>query len=148
MNRLIIDNLNVNSMHFKDINTKKVDILIITVTKINNSFPLNQFVTSGYSKPYRLCRSRCAGRVIKNIRNDIPSKKLKFLNMPENMEKIFTETNFFKDCGCYPPSQRNQYFFNHLGNALDKFSQHYERFLLARVFNVYQSFFMSIMERI
>ena len=39
-------------------------------------------------------------------------------------------------CGCYhPPNQNDQYFFNNLGNALDKYSQDYERFLLIGDFN-------------
>ena len=87
--------MNVNSLHFKDIYTKKDDILIIAETNFNNSFPLNQFVTSGYLKPYRLDRRQSVGRVIENIRNDIPSKGLEFLNMPENMKNIFIEINLF-----------------------------------------------------
>ena len=40
-------------------------------------------------------------------------------------------------CGCYhPPNQNDQYFFNNLGNALDKYSQDYKRFLLIGDFNV------------
>ena len=30
----------------------KVDILVITETKTDSTFPLNQFAIQGYSKPY------------------------------------------------------------------------------------------------
>ena len=44
-------------------------------------------------------------------------------------------------CGCYhPPSQDDQYFFNHLGNALGKYTQSYDdRFLLICDFNAEDS---------
>ena len=64
--------------------------------------------------------------------------------MPENVESIFVEINLFTAkwlvCGCYhPPSQDDQYFFNHLGNALNKYTQNYDKFLLARDFNAEDS---------
>ena len=60
--------------------------------------------------------------------------------MPENVESIFVEINLFKAkwlvCGCYhPPSQDDQYLFNHLGNALDKYTQSYDSSLLIGDFN-------------
>ena len=64
--------------------------------------------------------------------------------MPENVESIFVEINLFTAkwlvCGCYhPPNQDDQYFFNHLGNALNKYTQNYDKFLLARDFNAEDS---------
>ena len=85
----------------------------------------------------------------------VPSKELRFFNMPENVESIFVEINLFKAkwlvCGCYhPQSQNNQYFFNHLGNALDNYTESYDRFflqvtLMLTILNhVYQNFFIII----
>ena len=50
------------------------------------------------------------------------------------------EINLFKAkwlvCGSYhPPSQEDQYFFNQLGNALDKYTQNHDRILLIDDFN-------------
>lgn len=43
-------------------------------------------------------------------------------------------------CGCYhPPTIDDQYFFNHLGNVLDKYTQNYDRFLLIVQFNAEDS---------
>ena len=39
-------------------------------------------------------------------------------------------------CGCYhPPSQSDQYFFENIGRALDKYSKHYDKFMLVSDFN-------------
>ena len=67
--RLIIGNLNINYLSSKFDQLKlliqgKVDILIITETKLDDSFPIDQFIRSGYSKPYRLDRNRNGGRLL------------------------------------------------------------------------------------
>ena len=66
--RLVIVNLNINSTSNKFDNLKliiqgKIDILVITETKADSVFLLNQFVTQGYAKPYRLDRNRNGGGV-------------------------------------------------------------------------------------
>ena len=143
--RLIIGNLNINSLSSKFDQLKlliqgKVGILIITGTKLDDSSPTDQFIISGYSKLYRLDRNRNGGRIIIYIREDIPSKQINLLKLPDDIENIFIEVNLYKTkwlmCGCYhPPNQNDQYFFNNLGSALYKYSQDYERFLLIGDFN-------------
>ena len=64
--RLIIGNLNINSLSSKFDQLKlliqgKIDILIITETKLDDSFPTEQFTISGYSKSHRLDRNRNGG---------------------------------------------------------------------------------------
>ena len=61
--RLVIGNLNINSISNKFDNLKlitqgKIDIFVITETKTGSTFPLNQFAIQGYSKPYRFDRNR------------------------------------------------------------------------------------------
>ena len=51
--RLVIGNLNINSTSNKFDNLKliiqgKIDILVITETKTDSTFPLNQFAIHGY----------------------------------------------------------------------------------------------------
>ena len=109
---------------------------MITETKLGSNFSLEQFVISGYSleqfvvssysKPYRLDRNRSGGGVIMYVREDIPGKEL------------------FKAkwllCGCYhSPNQNDQYFFNHLDYALDKYIPNYDRFILIGDFNAEDS---------
>ena len=99
--RLVIGNLNINSTSNKFDNLKliiqgKIDILVITETKADSVFLLNQFVTQGYAKPYRLDRNRNGGGVFVYVREDIPSRELKIHNTPEDVESIFIEVNLIK----------------------------------------------------
>ena len=147
--RLVIGNPNINSMSNKFDNLKlitqgKIDILVITETKTDSTFPLNQFSMQCYSKPYRFDRNRNGGGVFIYVREDIPSRELKIHNTPEDIESIFIEINLIKTrwlfCGCYhPPSQSDQYFFENIGKALDKYSKHYDKFMLVGDFNAEES---------
>ena len=93
VNRLIIGNLNINSISNKFDQLKlfvqgKVDIMIITETKLDSTFPTSQFVIDGYSEPYRFDRNRNGGGVLIYIREDIPSKLLADHKLPHNIEEI------------------------------------------------------------
>ena len=104
-----------------------LDILIITETKLDNTFPVSQFHIDGYSKPYRLDRNRNGGGIIIYVREDIPNRMLTKHNFPDNIEGLFIELKLRKNNwllgGMYhPPSQPDQYFFNTLDNALDVYS--------------------------
>ena len=60
---LIFGNLNINSINSKFDQMKfllqgNVDILVLTKTKLDNSFPTNQFLIEGYLKPFWLDRNR------------------------------------------------------------------------------------------
>ena len=108
-----------------------LDILIITETKLDDTFPVSQFHIDGFSKPYRLDRNRNGGGVIIYVREDIPSKILTKHVLPTDIEALFIELNFRK-CkwllsGIYhPPSQSDKYF---LYTSLDVYSN-YENILL------------------
>ena len=59
LNRIILAHLNINSIRNKFVLLKEgvrgnIDILMISETKIDDSFPARQFYIDGYSPPYRL----------------------------------------------------------------------------------------------
>ena len=147
--RFASGNLNINSMSNKFGNLKlitqgNIDILIIAETKTNSTFLLNQFAIQGYSKPYKFDRNRTGGGVFIYVREDIPSRESKIHNTPEDIEIILIEVNLIKTrwlfCGCYhPPSQSDQYFFENIGKAHDKYSKHYYKFMLVGDFNAEES---------
>ena len=116
-----------------------LDIVIITETKLDDTFPVSQFHVDGFSKPYRLDRNRNGGGVTIHVREDISSKILTKHVLPTDIEALFIEWNFRK-CkwqlsGIYHPlSQSDQYFFDRLDNALDVYSN-YENILLVGDFN-------------
>ena len=71
----------------------KVDIIVVTETKLDESFPLNQFLIEGYSTPFRRDRDSKSkgGGVLIYIRDDIPCKQLKSHNVANDIEGIFIE---------------------------------------------------------
>ena len=78
-NRLIFGHLNINSLRNKfellcHQIKGNVDILLISETKLDNSFPAGQFLIDGYSVPYRLDRNIHGGGIMLYIREDIPYK--------------------------------------------------------------------------
>lgn len=149
VNKVIIGTLNINSLSSKFEQLKIIignflDILIIQETKLDPSFPTEQFLINGYKIPYRLDRNRRGGGVIIYIREDIPSKQLFKHKFTKNIEGLFIEVNLRKTklllFGTYH-STHPEYglsdadYFNQIGFALDTYSN-YEKFLLAGDFNI------------
>ena len=89
--RLIFSTLRVNSTSNKldDIRitiANFADILIITESKLDQSFPESQFFLSiCFSKSFRKDRNRHGGRLLMYIKEDIPQKELSF-NLPTDIE--------------------------------------------------------------
>ena len=80
-NRLIIAQFHINSLRCKfdslaQILHSNVDILLVSETKIDSSFPTGQFKIEGYTT-YRLDRNSNGGGILLYVREDIPST---FLN--------------------------------------------------------------------
>ena len=81
INRITIATLNINFLapkfeQLKAVIGKNLDILVFQETKLDSTFPEDQFIIDGYSPPYRLDRNKHGGGVIIYVREDIPSKKL------------------------------------------------------------------------
>ena len=126
-NRLIIAQLNINSLRYKfdslvEILRSKVDILLISETKIDSSFPTAQFKVEGYTT-YRLDRNSNGGGILLYVREDVPST---LLNTELLIESFCIEINIRKKkwllvCTYNPnrnliskPSQRNRQKFRQL----------------------------------
>ena len=99
---IIYAHLNINSLRNKFDQLKGmivgvIDVLVITETKLNDSFPNSQFFIEGYSKPYRFDRKENGGGgVLIYIREDIPSKLLELPSASDGIESIFIEINLRK----------------------------------------------------
>ena len=81
-NRIIIGQLNINSLRnkldaLKTIISGKIDILVITESKLDDTLPDNQFLIDGFSLPYRIDRDSNGGEVLIFVREDLPSRVLK-----------------------------------------------------------------------
>ena len=96
LNKLIIGHLNINFLRnkfellahqIKD----NIDILMISETKLDKSFPTSQFFMNGFNSSHCLVRN-CNGSVILlYIREDIPSKLLSIKG--DFTEAFFIEIN-------------------------------------------------------
>ena len=80
-NKLIIANLNINSVpgkfeQLKHIIQDKVDVLVLTETKIDSSFSNQQFYIEGFFLPFWLDRNKHGEGIFVYIQGDIPSKAL------------------------------------------------------------------------
>ena len=117
----------------------EINILMISETKIDNSFPISQFTMTGYSIPFRLDRTSHGGGILLFVREDIPCKIIK-TDCDADFEGIFVEINLRKKkwllCCSYNPHKSN--IANHLKNickTLDKLNSTYDNLVLLGDFN-------------
>ena len=78
-NRLVFGNLNINTINnkfeqLKPIIKNNVDVLVVTETKLDSSFPFGQFSIDGFARPFHN-RNKNGGGVIIFVRDYIPSKR-------------------------------------------------------------------------
>ena len=149
LNRIIFASLNINSIRNKFEQLKlsimgNIDVLVITETKLDETFSTSSFLIDGFSKPYRRDRNVNGGGVLIYVREDIPSKELKHHKFPDDIEGIFVEINLRKTkwllFGSYhPPSQPVSYYFDKVSNTLNMYISTYDNFLLTGGFNTEDS---------
>ena len=143
VDRIIVAQINVNSIRNKFDALiagiqNKVDILLISETKLNETFPTRQFSIDGFTSPYRLDRNGFGGGLLAYVREDIPSKFIK--TKLSNREGFFIEINLRNKkwvigCSCNPYNAEISSHMNCMGKAIDSLSSRYENFLLIRDFN-------------
>ena len=74
LNRLIFCQININSIRNKFellfyLVSNNIDVLLISETKIDNTFPVSQFCVPGYSVPFRLDRQKTEEVLCYMLRN-------------------------------------------------------------------------------
>ena len=135
-NRLIIAQLNINSLRYKfdslvEILRSNVDILLISETKIDSSFPTAQFKIEGYTT-YRLDRNSNGGGILLYVREDIP---FTLLNTELLIEGFCIEINIRKKkwllvCTYNPNKNLISNHLKEIGKNLDNYSSKYDNFIL------------------
>ena len=112
VDKIIIGHININSVRNKihmlaDIIRGRVDIMLISETKLDNTFPKAQFFLQGYSEPVRLDRTANGGGLLLYLRDDIPVKQLPVI--AGNIECVISEVTISKKkwllLGTYNPSK-------------------------------------------
>ena len=88
--------LNINSIRNKfemltSLTTNGKEILFLSETKADETFPLEQFLISGFAKLLRLDRNSRGSGTMLFIRDNIPFRLLKCGNLLSNTKAIFIE---------------------------------------------------------
>ena len=140
-NRLVIAQLNISSLRnkFTSLSTMikdNFDILLISETKIDTSFPTSQFHIDGYTI-YRHDGNENGGGLLLYTRDDVLSTLLK---IDPNFEAFYVELNIRKRksllCCSYNPNKNliNK-DLDETGKNLDLLSSKYDNFIRPRDFN-------------
>ena len=144
MNRIVLAHLKINYLRNKldllaDQIKGNVDVLAISETKLDDSFPAGQFKIPGYASPFRLDRNQNGDGILVFVREDIA---VKFLSSEEKpIETFFFEPNFYIKkwlvCCSYNANKSNiSKHLDTLRKNSDLYSAHYENTILIGDFNV------------
>ena len=111
-----------------------VDTLMVTETKIDESFPTSQFIVPGFTSPYRSDTTKDGGGILVYIREDILSKLLNISYIASDIECLGIDVNLRKVRWLVICSynQHKNNISNHLDNlskVLNRNLSQYERFL-------------------
>ena len=113
---------------------RNLDILMISETKLDQTFSSNQFIIEGYTTPIRFERNCRGGRILLYIREDIPARLLT-ISLPKDFEGSLVKSNLRKKdvlmCCSYNPAKSN--ISSHLsliGRSVDSYMFSYDNFLV------------------
>ena len=101
LNRIVISHININSIRNKfellaEAAVENVDVLMVTETKNDKSFPTSQFILPGFTSPYRFDRTKEGGGVLVYIMEDIPYKLLNISYIASDIECLGIEVSLRK----------------------------------------------------
>ena len=143
-NKLVFAHVNINSLRNKfellaDQVTGNIDVLMISETKIDDSFPLGNFLIGGFSKPYRLDCDSLGGGILLYVREDIPSNLLEVETKP--IEGFYVEINLHNDkwlinCSYNPHQNMIGNHLRALSEKLDIYSSSSNKFIIVGNFNI------------
>ena len=146
-NNLIIAHLNINSIRnkfdlLKELISSNINILVISETKLDSSFPPGQFYIDGYMPPIRADRNRYGGGLLIYIKEGVPAKEVSLkCSTAKEIEAKAIEINLHKIkwllIGIYrPPSQSKDFFLEEMRKNIEQFYTKYENFLMIGDFNL------------
>ena len=119
-----------------------IDVLKISETKIDYSFPIGQFLIEGFCTPYRLDRNSKGGGVLLYVREDIPSNLITVdINPGINLiESFYVELNlrnnkWLINCSYNPHKSLIGNDLDAVSKTLDLYSSAYDKIILLGDFN-------------
>ena len=143
--KLIFAHININSMRnkFESLSTQvkgNIDVLMVSKTKIDDSFSVGNFVLDGFSTPYQLDYDSNGGGIMLYIREDIPSNLLA-TDEKNHTESFYVELNLRNEkwlinCSYNPDKTMICNHLDALSTYLDLHSTTYEKVLILGNFKV------------
>ena len=96
--KITIGHLTINSIRNKFESLARfvcnnIDILMVSETKIDDTFPESQFLIESFSKPFRFDRTAKGGGILLYIREDIPCRHIKQIPLNNLFKGFFVEVN-------------------------------------------------------
>ena len=138
--RPVIGHLNINFIAPKfeplvSLVKENIDLLMVSETKVDDSYPNGQFEIEGYSRPIRLDRNCHGGGIMIFPRDDLPCHELRSHKLPSDIECTFLELTIRQSkwlvvAGYNPHKENIAYFLSNVGNELDKYLSNYENLLM------------------
>ena len=117
-----------------------VDVLMVSKTKIDISFPVGNFVIDGFSTRYRLNHDSNGGGIILYVREDIISNLLA-TDEKNHIESSYVELNLCNEkwlinCSYNPNKNMSCLHLDTLSTSLNLHCTTYEKILIVGDFNV------------
>ena len=140
-NKIIMAHININSLRNKfDMLTNSVseciDMLMISGTKLDDTFPHVLYHLKDFSNPYRLDRNSHGGGILVYVRDNIPSNLVKLFQKLENFEDFFIELELSKKnkwllSYSYNPHKGNtKQHLSNISQGLDELNSKYDNTLI------------------
>ena len=151
---LIFGYLNINSLRWKFhevmnelLTLHLIDIMFFAETKLDSSFPPEQFSVSGFREPpYREDRNKYGGGLVCYIRSDIPNRRRYDVEkmFQDGVESLAIEVSIRQEkwlfLGFYkPPKIKNTCFISSLENVINTFHSEFKSFYLMGDSNIDQN---------
>ena len=140
LTRPIIGHININLLESKfealeSLIKATLDVLVVTETKIDESYPPSQFIIEGFGTPLRLNRNKHGGGVLVYIREHLPCKLIPFKNNSKDIEAIFFELTLRNKKwlimgGYNRATETTSYFLDHVSKNLDKIMANYDNIVI------------------
>ena len=105
--------------------------MLVSETKLDDSFPTAQFLLDGFSKPYRLERCSNGAGILLYVKDDISSRLLTSHRLPDTVECLFTKINIRNKkwllfCSYNPHRNNISIHIFHLSKGLDNYISHHD----------------------
>ena len=117
-----------------------MDIICISETKLDETFPMTQFAIKGFGKPYHLDITSNSAGLLFYVKANLPSKLIGFYNFSSEIQCILIVSNIstkkYALLSIYrPPNQNINFFLDKLSEAHDIYSKHYGNICIFGDFN-------------